>query len=321
MGRRRWSVFLEPMLAVAGCVAILGFAVRAKSQTQPSPREQLQQYVTQLQSSPSNDALRTKIIQLALTLDPRPEIPTGAIEHEGAAEYAFKHAQSPADFTSAAAEYEQALLLAPWNAGDYYNLGMCYEKANEQPKAIAAYQLYLLAAPNAKDTDQVTKQIGALKYQLTQKDAAQTAQRQQEEAQQRQEQEQQREQAELQNQWSGTWRITGGAERVQQFRGVRGRWDNYYLSHVKFDISGDEITETWCQDRSDSYGNGPGRISSRKGHVSGRIATFTAFGETDSLQINSNGEIEDNDARFPGEIPFIYSRVSDPGSTSSVCPW
>lgn len=292
-----------------------------RGQSTAASREQLQQDVAQLQANPSDDALRTKIIQLALTLDPKPAEPTGAIEHEGAAEYVFKHAQSPGDFLSAAAEYEQALLLAPWNAGDYYNLGMCYDKANEQQKAISAYQLYLLAAPDAKDAAEVTKQIGALKYQLTQKDAAQTAQRQQEEAQQRQEQEQEREQAELQSKWSGVWRVTGGAERVQRFRGVRGTWDNYYLSHVKFDISGDQITETWCQDRSDSYGNGPGRISSRRGQVSGNVATFTAFGQTDSLQINGNGEIEDNDARFPGEVPFIYSRVNDSGSTSSACPW
>lgn len=112
------------------------------------------------------------------------------MEHEGAAEYAFKHAQSLADLTSAAAEYEKALLLAPWNAGDYYNLGSCYAKADDPRKAIAAYQFYLLAAPGAKDADEVVKQIGALKYQLTQKqqqhqvqaasDAAAQARRQEE---------------------------------------------------------------------------------------------------------------------------------------------
>ena len=40
-----------------------------------SPREQLQQYVSELQKKPDDQALREKIIKLAVTLEPKPAIP------------------------------------------------------------------------------------------------------------------------------------------------------------------------------------------------------------------------------------------------------
>jgi hypothetical protein len=53
-----------------------------------SPSDQVQQLTAQLQKSPDDEALREKIIALALTLKAKPSTPDTAIMAEGAAEYA-----------------------------------------------------------------------------------------------------------------------------------------------------------------------------------------------------------------------------------------
>jgi tetratricopeptide (TPR) repeat protein len=139
-------------------------------QANSSAREQLQQLTAQLQNSPSDQALREKIIALAVTLDPKPATPTAATQAEGAAEYVFKNAKSNSDYSDAAKQYEKALLLAPWLASDYFNCGVAHEKAGENKEAIRSFNFYLLAAPNAEDVLAVNKRIGALQY-LAQKSA------------------------------------------------------------------------------------------------------------------------------------------------------
>jgi tetratricopeptide (TPR) repeat protein len=173
-----------PIAALAFALTCPSRLANAQESPAPSSREQLNQYVTDLQKNPSDDALREKIIKLALTLEPRPVVPREATEHEGAAEYAFKHVESAADFRNAAVEYEKVLLIAPWAAADYYNLGVCYDKAGDPVKAIAAYQMYLLTASGAKDTDEVVKQIVALKYQLGQRQEQEQATQARQQAQQ-----------------------------------------------------------------------------------------------------------------------------------------
>lgn len=142
--------------------------LQAQSSTSPTPREQLQQYVTQLQANPSDDALRTKIIALALTLDPKPANPPDLPETIGAATYAFKSARSDTDMMNAADLYTKASLEAPWQADLYYDEGLALEKAKRLDEAVKAFQFYLLAAPNADDADDVKEKIGALKYQVSQ---------------------------------------------------------------------------------------------------------------------------------------------------------
>lgn len=155
---------LQTVLIIVG-VACLSQAQQIQTST---PRAQLQQYVTQLQAKPSDDALRTKIIQLALTLDPKPATPDDAIRLEGAAEYAFKNAKSNSDLADAAHQYEKALLIAPWLAADYFNCGVAYEKSGDDKAAIRAFNFYLSAAPNATDSTDVKKRIGGLQYALDQ---------------------------------------------------------------------------------------------------------------------------------------------------------
>ncbi len=107
------------MKTYASC-ALTGFVLVSSSlfgQTDaPRSREQLQQLTTQSQQSPGDGALREKIITLALMLNPRPATPDAATKAKGAAEHAFKHAETNSDFSDAAKQYEKALLRAPWLA-------------------------------------------------------------------------------------------------------------------------------------------------------------------------------------------------------------
>ncbi len=137
----------------------------ASTQAQPgSAQEALQQYVADLQKNPGDNALREKIIKLVLTMSSLPQAPKDVIRHEGAAEFAFKNAKTAVDFADAAKEYEDALLLAPWLAQDYFNCGVAYEKAEKFDAAVRNFNLYLTVAPDAKDANDVLKRIGGLEY-------------------------------------------------------------------------------------------------------------------------------------------------------------
>jgi tetratricopeptide (TPR) repeat protein len=142
-----------------------------------SPREQLKQYVADLQKNPDDRALREKIIRLVLTITPKPSVPPEALESEGAAEFAFKNAKSSANYADAARQYEKALLAAPWVAADYFNLGVAKEKADLPRNAIESFELYLMAAPEAEDATEVRKRIGGLKYGLVQQETEAAAER------------------------------------------------------------------------------------------------------------------------------------------------
>lgn len=153
-----------PTKLLLGSLFVLIASSGHSQNSRTTPREQLRQYVAQLQQNPNDNDLREKIIKLALTIEPAPEIPDEAKENEGAAEWAFKHAQNKDDFASAAKQYQKSLLVAPWVARDYFNLALYEEKAGLYDKAITNYNLYILAAPDAKDHDEVIKKIGAMKY-------------------------------------------------------------------------------------------------------------------------------------------------------------
>src|SRR5882762_8842840 len=86
-------------------LGLLGLALTALSQTN---REQLNQYVADLQKNPSDGSLREKIIKIALTITPKLTAPPEADEQSGRASYAFKDATSESDFVAAADSYAKA---------------------------------------------------------------------------------------------------------------------------------------------------------------------------------------------------------------------
>lgn len=155
-------------IARFGPLAALLFAtllpIGATAQTLP-------QMVEQLRANPSDDALRTRIIEKARAMRPPPAVPEEAERFLARGAAATKSATSAEDFKVAAAEFQKAADAAPWLAEAYYNKGVVLEKANDPAGALTAYRLYLAAAPTASDVKAVRTKIFELEY-LAEKKAA-----------------------------------------------------------------------------------------------------------------------------------------------------
>jgi len=108
--------FVVFTLVMPSLVAHFAAAQDSTNAPAASTRDRLQQLTAQLQKSPDDQALREKIIALALTMNPGPATPDAATMAEGAAEYAFKNAKTNSDFSGAAKQYGKALLRALWLA-------------------------------------------------------------------------------------------------------------------------------------------------------------------------------------------------------------
>jgi hypothetical protein len=135
---------------------------------QQSPREQLKQYIADLQRNPSDDALREKAIKLALTLDPKPAIPDDAAVAAAKGKTIFAHVAetgSKDDLKAAADAFAKASMLAPWVADYYFNQAAALDKAGEFDDAVHSLNFYLLAAPNAPDANDVRGKIEGIKYE------------------------------------------------------------------------------------------------------------------------------------------------------------
>lgn len=116
-----------------------------------SPREVLKQMVEQLQKTPTDNALREKIIKLAISIKPALAIPEEAERRMARGAAAFKGAKSAANYQDAAKEFEQATLAAPWYGDAYYNLGVAQDKAENYEAALRSLKLAQWALPDSKD--------------------------------------------------------------------------------------------------------------------------------------------------------------------------
>ncbi|HXX22242.1 MAG TPA: PDZ domain-containing protein [Terriglobia bacterium] len=131
----------------------------------------LQDYMAAFQAVPTHWAenieqpLREKIIKLVVRMNPAPAIPPDAMRHEAYAATAFQESTGAQDLTRAARELVQALKLAPWWGEAYKNLGLVLQKTGQFGEAARNLQLYLLAAPNAPDAQNVQTEIYSLQYQ------------------------------------------------------------------------------------------------------------------------------------------------------------
>jgi hypothetical protein len=105
--------------------------------------------------------LREKIIKLVTSSKITPVIPEAARRHAVRAQALVKAKQS-AGFAQAVTELSSAMLLAPWWADGYYNLGLMQEGAEDFAGAIRSLRLSLLADPNSRDSGAIQNKI----YQL-----------------------------------------------------------------------------------------------------------------------------------------------------------
>jgi len=138
-----------------------GFAAPSLKKS-AAAQETLDQYMEDLKKSPGDNALREKIIKLALTMKPAPEVPETA-ERSIARGTAFaQKATDGAGHKKAISEFKSAANAAPWVALIYYNLGVVQEKAGLYAEALQNLKLYLVAAPEAKNSRDVKNKIYAL---------------------------------------------------------------------------------------------------------------------------------------------------------------
>jgi len=145
-------------------VLALAFPALAANPAAPPSRKQLGEMVEQLKKSPEDDALREKIIKLAVTLKPAPAIPEEAQRRMARGQAAFELAKGPADYANSIREFQTALAAAPWFAAPYFNLGVAEEKSGHPKVAMDNFHYYLLAEPGAKDATEVKSRIYKLEY-------------------------------------------------------------------------------------------------------------------------------------------------------------
>ena len=110
--------------------------------------------------------LRKKIIGVAQRIQPPPALPDEAKRYANRGLAKAKLAESKVDFALAAAEFENALRLAPWHGDYYYNFGVMLEAAGKFREAIRSFQLYILASPGAADIPKVEAKVAQLEVSL-----------------------------------------------------------------------------------------------------------------------------------------------------------
>lgn len=142
-------------------VVLPGFVAQAAKKPSSSPGA-LQQYINDLKKNPGDNILREKIIKLAQTTKPAPEVPEEAERNMARGTAFAQKATDSAGYMKAIAEFESAANTAPWLGLAYYNLGVVQEKAGFYVEAIQSLKFYLMAAPDAKNARDVKNKIYAL---------------------------------------------------------------------------------------------------------------------------------------------------------------
>ena len=157
------------------------FLVLATNAHAQSPREQLNQMVQQLQKTPSDNALREKIIKLAASIKPALAIPDEAVRYTGRAMFVFKTAKSETDYLDAAREYERAVASAPWVASYYADLCTIYEKSGKYAEAKRACDFALIGTTDSSQAIELKQRIAGLEIGIERNSAGAQAQRKQDE--------------------------------------------------------------------------------------------------------------------------------------------
>ncbi len=150
------------IIMAAVLLSLLMPVAPARASTKSEDRESLKQYVGSLKKTPRDDALRGKIITMALGMKPAPSVPEEAERNMARGTAFAQRASDPAGYKKAIAEFEAASDTAPWLALAYYNLGVMQEKAGLYNEAIRSLKLYLMAAPHAKNAREVKNHIYGL---------------------------------------------------------------------------------------------------------------------------------------------------------------
>lgn len=125
--------------------------------------EALKQYSLALSTCPRGTekdyAIKTALVAYVRTLPAAPALSEEARRHFDRALIFLKKAQEFRDYESVVGELDASILLAPWWADSYFNLGLALGKTGDFAGAIASLKLYLAAAPDSPDAETVRKKI------------------------------------------------------------------------------------------------------------------------------------------------------------------
>lgn len=140
-----------------------------------SPQETLNQYIADLQNNPNDYALREKIIRHVQGMKQKPAISEEANRHFIMADTFRQKAKDNKGYELAISEYREALLIAPWWAAAYNNMGILLEQVGRYDEAISALKLYIATnPPDARAAQNKIYQIEAAKKMAAQESSPQT---------------------------------------------------------------------------------------------------------------------------------------------------
>jgi len=160
-------------------VVLFGVLSAATALSAQSPREAFKEMVAQLQQSPSDDALREKVIQAAAALDPAPAVPEDARRNLIEGMTLHQEAKSPDDEKIALEAFAKALQIAPWWADIYLGQSISQELAGQLDEAEKSLHFYLLSTPSEEKARSAQDHIYVLEAKKKKAHAAVAASQQQ----------------------------------------------------------------------------------------------------------------------------------------------
>jgi regulator of sirC expression with transglutaminase-like and TPR domain len=110
----------------------------------------------------NDQELIERLIALRNRMEPRPQISEEAYAAMQRGVATVDNATSPKDFVAAEKAFAAAVMLAPWWPDALLNLAYTRETLGAYADAIQSFRLYLLAAPDADDSDKVRARIEEL---------------------------------------------------------------------------------------------------------------------------------------------------------------
>ena len=130
--------------------------VQAQSQ---SPQQILNQYISDLQKNPNDNALREKIIKHVQTMKPKPAIPEEARRYFVEGNALLNAAKAQKGYGLAIDAYRQCLLIAPWWAEALYNYAVALDLANQFDEGMNALKLYIATNPGGAESRKAQDKI------------------------------------------------------------------------------------------------------------------------------------------------------------------
>lgn len=124
-------------------------------------RESIDHYVKALNDYPgdANFRLREKTIVAVQRLTVPPATPESAERALVIAKATQAESKGLEDDNKAIRNYLEASYAAPWLAEVYFNLALLWDKSGDNSSAVSAFKFYLLAAPDAEDSQRIRERI------------------------------------------------------------------------------------------------------------------------------------------------------------------